>query len=42
LGDARLTIRLPAETAVATGDTLPIALPEHRINLFDSGSGHRL
>jgi multiple sugar transport system ATP-binding protein len=42
LGDARLTIRLPAETPVAIGDLLPLALPAHRINLFDTASGQRL
>ncbi len=42
LGGSPLTIRLPAETAVAVGDHLPLALPAHRLNFFDIATGQRL
>ena len=42
LGSARLSVRLPAETAVALGDTLQLRLPPHRLNLFDIATGQRL
>jgi multiple sugar transport system ATP-binding protein len=41
IGDFAVTVRLPAETAVAPGDTLPLAFPPGRLNVFDSG-GERL
>ena len=42
LGDHALSIRLPAETQLTSGDRLRILLPVHRLNLFDAGSGVRL
>ncbi len=42
LGDLPLSIRLPAETRLASGDRLRILLPEHRLNLFDAANGARL
>jgi len=42
LGGAAVTIRLPAETQVAVGDLLPLGLPGHRLNLFETVSGQRL
>jgi multiple sugar transport system ATP-binding protein len=37
-----LSIRLPAETRIATGDRLRVRLPQHRLNLFDAATGNRL
>ena len=42
LGEARLTVRLAADTPVAAGDRLPLLLPPNRLNLFDAGTGLRL
>ena len=42
LGEARVTARVPADTAVAAGDIVPLVLPPARLNLFDAGSGLRL
>ena len=42
IGDLPLSIRLPAETRLTPGDRLRIALPEHRLNLFDAANGARL
>jgi multiple sugar transport system ATP-binding protein len=41
IGDAPITIRLPAETQVAPGDALPLSFPSRRLNLFDA-AGIRL
>jgi multiple sugar transport system ATP-binding protein len=42
LGDHPLSIRLPAETKLDTGDRLRVLLPEQRLNLFDAATGARL
>jgi ABC-type sugar transport system ATPase subunit len=42
LGDLPLSIRLPAETRLATGERLRILFPEHRLSLFDAAGGSRL
>ncbi len=41
IGEAAISIRLPAETQVVAGDTLPLLFPPHRLNLFDA-QGQRL
>lgn len=41
IGTASLTLRLPAEATVAVGDSLPLKLPPHRLNLF-AADGERL
>ena len=42
LGDRPLSIRLPAETKLDTGDRLRVLFPDHRLNLFDAATGSRL
>ena len=42
VGEARVTARVAADTPVAAGDQVPLALPANRLNLFDAGSGLRL
>ena len=37
-----LSIRLPAETKLNTGDRLRVLLPEQQLNLFDINSGVRV
>jgi multiple sugar transport system ATP-binding protein len=41
IGPHAVTVRLPAETPVASGDVLPLIFPPRRLNLFDQ-SGRRL
>jgi multiple sugar transport system ATP-binding protein len=42
IGGQPVTVRLPAESAVASGDVLRLRLPARRVNLFDSASEQRL
>jgi multiple sugar transport system ATP-binding protein len=42
LGEQPMSIRLPAETRLDTGDHLRIQFPDHRLNLFDAATGARL
>jgi multiple sugar transport system ATP-binding protein len=42
LGGATIAVRLPAETPVVPGDSLPVLLPGRRLNLFDAQSGQRI
>ncbi|MHB2169815.1 ABC transporter ATP-binding protein [Alsobacter sp. R-9] len=42
LGGAPVSLRLPAESAVATGHSLAITIPAHRVSLFDRAGGQRL
>jgi multiple sugar transport system ATP-binding protein len=42
IGEAALSARLPAETAIARGDRTHLSFPTHRLNLFDAASGQRL
>jgi multiple sugar transport system ATP-binding protein len=42
LGDAPLSIRMAAETRIAVGDPIRIALPARHLSLFDIATGTRL
>jgi multiple sugar transport system ATP-binding protein len=42
IGEAALSVRLPAETPIARGDMLVLQIPARRLNLFDAASGRRL
>jgi multiple sugar transport system ATP-binding protein len=41
-GAAAVSMRLPAETPTAPGDTVHVAMPADKLNLFDSETGRRL
>ncbi len=42
IGEVPVSILLGGEATVRPGDTLPAALPGHRLNLFDAETGVRL
>jgi len=42
LGSQPLSMRLPADTPIASGQSLQLRLPADKLNLFDAASGRRL
>jgi multiple sugar transport system ATP-binding protein len=42
LGRHPLSMRLPAETHLVVGQSIPLRLPADKLNLFDAASGRRL
>ena len=42
LGNQPLSVRVPAEANLASGDRLCVVLSEHRVSLFDAATGERL
>jgi multiple sugar transport system ATP-binding protein len=42
LGSHALSMRLPADARIVTGDSISLRLPADRLNLFDASSGRRL
>ena len=42
LGSHPLSMRLPADTPIASGQSLQLRLPADKLNLFDAASGRRL
>ena len=42
LGGLPLSMRLPADTPIASGQSLQLRLPADKLNLFDAASGRRL